>query len=304
MTKNPPDTAVGIDGGPITHFLYEYEGERAIDPLMLILDGKELWDEQIYTNELDDLQHIWAYAEKLLSERSETPNYSYLEWLRHQVLVGGLFPPQWKGVDRYPYKGLLISALYLQEAQLLHAQGDHARLSQIIAIAYYNLGLGTGRSHPGTPRHNAKLMQANLSEPKRDIVLAALSRIEGNPAITSVAKAKKAVLDYISDSPFLLKELETDDRYSPQASKYSEENTAIDRLERTLNKWALPSGPYPEIYEAFAKFKISNSGKEVAVREFVSEEERYTHTRIISRLEEYELTFTARTRPVDGEAKS
>lgn len=47
-------------GEPITHFFYEYRGERDVEPLLLIENGITLWHEHIYTNEVHGNSYLWA----------------------------------------------------------------------------------------------------------------------------------------------------------------------------------------------------------------------------------------------------
>lgn len=245
---------------PKTNFFYEYEGERAVDPSVLVEHGILLWHEQIYANELDDLSPLWAFAGAELEKRGQALTHSDLEWLRQQVIVNALTPESWNKMKPYPYKGLLISALYLQEARRLCRNGDAGRVWHIVALAYYNLGLNTVQSASHVSATYAAKEKAEDSEYKRAIVLQVLGRLEGDKSITSVAKAKRAVIRFIESyknkdgKRVLLSELEKLDGLTPENSKHSKDNDAIDRLERTLNSWASPKGPYPEMAEAFAVF--------------------------------------------------
>lgn len=245
---------------PRTHFLYEYEGERAIDPAVLVENGILLWHEQIHANERDDVSSIWVYAEALLEERGQPLTHSYLEWLRQEVIVNARAPDSWNKLEPYPYKGLLISALYFQEARRLCHNGDTGRVWHLIALAYYNLGLNTVKSASHVFTTYGAKGRAEDSEYKRAIVLQVLRRLEGDESITSVAEAKRAVIKFIESyknedgKRVLLSELEKLDRLTPENSKHSYDNDAIGRLENTLNSWASPKGPYPEMAEAFAVF--------------------------------------------------
>ena len=245
---------------PRTHFLYEYEGERAVDPAVLVENGILLWHEQIHANELDDVSPLWAYAEVLLENRDQTPTHSYLEWLRQEVIVNTLAPDSWNTLEPYPYKGLLISALYLQEARRLCHSNDMSRIWHVVALAYYNLGLSTTQSASHMFATYAAKEKAEDSEYKRAIVLQVLKRLEADKSITSVAEARRAVIRFIQSykssegKHVLLSELEKLDRLTPDNSKHNDDNDAIDRLESTLKSWSSPKGPYPEMTEAFAMF--------------------------------------------------
>jgi len=245
---------------PKTHFFYEYEGERVVDPSVLVEHGILLWHEQMYANELDDVSPLWAFAGAELEKRGQASTHSDLEWLRQQVIVNALTPESWNKPEPYPYKGLLISAFYLQEARRLCRNGDVGRVWHIVALAYYNLGLNTMQSASQALAIYAAKEKANDSEYKRAIVLQVLKRLEDDESITSIAKAKRAVIKFIESyknrngERVLLSELEKLDRLTPENSKHSDDNDAIDRLEATLNSWASPKGPYPEMTEAFAVF--------------------------------------------------
>lgn len=285
---------------PRTHFFYEYEGESAVDPAVLVDNGILLWHEQIQTNELDDVSPLWAYAAALLEERGQPPTHSYLEWLRQEVIVNARAPDSWNKLEPYPYKGLLISALYLQEARRLCHNGDTGRVWHVIALAYYNLGLNTLQSASHVFATYAAKEKAEDSEYKRAIVLQVLKRLEGDESITSVAKAKRAVVKFIENyknkdgKRVLLSKLEKLDRLTPKNSKHSEDNDAIDRLENTLNSWASPKGPYPEMAEAFAVFDRKkarsasvdtlDSGPARTTSEAFEFEKADYHTRIVNLL--------------------
>ena len=251
---------------PRTHFLYEYEGERAVDPALLVENGVLLWHEQIYANQLDDISPLWAFAEAELEKRGQALTPSHLESLRHQVIINALVPETWQSLEPYPYKGLLISALYLQEARRLCRNGDVGRVWHIVAIAYYNLGLNTTQSSSRAMALYATKGRAEDSELKRAMVLKVLEQLEGDSKINSVAKAKRAVIGFIQDykdksgkSVLLdkLRELDSDDSRSSatDVDKLKADNRATTRLETTLNSWASPLGPYPEVAEAFGKFE-------------------------------------------------
>ncbi|MEL6046721.1 hypothetical protein AAGG49_18775 [Stenotrophomonas maltophilia] len=245
---------------PRTHFLYEYEGERPVDPSVLVEHGILLWHEQIHANELDDVSPLWAFAEAELAKRGQALTHSDLEWLRQQVIVNALTPESWNTLEPYPYKGLLISALYLQEARRLCHNGDTGRVWHIITLAYYNLGLNTTQSASHAFATYAAKEKAEHSDYKRALVLEVLKRLEGDKSIDSVAEARRAVIKFIENHKnkdgkrVLLSELEKLDRLTPKNSKHSDDNDAIDRLESTLRSWSSPKGPYPEMAEAFAVF--------------------------------------------------
>lgn len=250
---------------PWTHFFYEFEGERAVDPSALVEHGILLWHEQIYAHELDDVSPLWAFAEAELEKRGRAPIYSDLEWLRQQIIVNALVPESWNKREPYPYKGLLISALYLQEARRLCQNGDTGRVWHIIALAYYNLGLNSVISASQAMALNAAKARARSTEFKRVIVLKVLEKLRDGTKINNVAEAKRAVISFIQDYKgkngkyVLLDKLreldggDTEEHLTKEAMSRADDR-ATARLEITLNSWASPQGPYPEVAEAFAMF--------------------------------------------------
>ncbi|SSM86513.1 Uncharacterised protein [Acinetobacter baumannii] len=255
---------------PRTHFLYEYEGERVVDPALLVEHGILLWHEQIHTNELEDVSPLWAFAEAELRKRGQAATHSDLEWLRQQVIVNALVPESWNKLEPYPYKGLLIAALYLQEARRLCHNGHSDRVWHIIALAYYNLGLNTTKSASQAMAFYAAKARAEDTEFKRYIVLKALDTIKGKTRIKSVAQAKRAVIGFIQDYKDKngkhvlldkLRELDGGNTVEPLTgrAKSNADDRATARLEATLNSWASPKGPYPEMAKAFAAFEAKKA---------------------------------------------
>src|SRR5690348_2363518 len=82
-------------GAPKTHVFYEYQGERAVDPLQLVMDGEVLWSEQAHNNleHKHEVLRLWGDAEDLLAKPLETLTQSYVEWLRNQITLG-VFDPK------------------------------------------------------------------------------------------------------------------------------------------------------------------------------------------------------------------
>lgn len=251
---------------PSTHFFYEYDGEREVLPGKMVSHAILLWHEQMLANPLDDTSHLWEFAASLLDQDELPAMCSRLEWLRFQVVIGGLTPDSWKSSDPYPYKGMLIAALYIQEARRLCEEEDPThRLWHVISMAYYNLGLNSRLSAKKTFAYYSVKDKAEDSEDRRVYVLEVLKRLQGNPKITSIEKAKDAVIDFIcthknKDGELaLLAAFEKLDRYVPEGNKHNKDNNAMDRLRNTLDDWARPNGPYPQMAEAFAAFRRKTS---------------------------------------------
>ncbi len=142
------------------------------------------------------------------------------------------------------------------------------------------------------------------TEFKRRIVLEALDKLRNNTKIKSVAEAKRAVIGFIQDYKDKngkhvlldkLRELDggsTEERLTERA-KSNADDRATARLEATLNSWASPKRPYPEMAEAFAAFDAKKAPLTTAVPEpsaarttcevFEFETAEY-HTRLINLL--------------------
>lgn len=247
------------NGEPLTHFFYEYQGERSVDPLMLIDSGITLWHEHVYTNEAHDNSHLWDLADCLLNGRQDAPMYSWIEWLRYRITIGTLVPAQWNSRKPYPYKGLLISAIYLQEARRLCTQGDTSRAWHVIAMAYYHLGLNTAPTTLQNTARAAKVMHANRSEKVRALVLGALERIRRDGSATSIESAKDKVIELLREKESKIKDwLNEFETLVPQNTKgrtpSTLKNDVFARIRNMLDNWSLPSGPYPDIAVAFSHF--------------------------------------------------
>ncbi len=251
---------------PSTHFFYEYDGEREVLPGRMVSDAILLWHEQMLANPLDDTSELWEFAALLLAQDEPPRMGSKLEWLRFQVVIGALSPESWNSLDPYPYKGMLIAAIYIQEARRLCEEEDPSdRLWHIISMAYYNLGLNSRLSAKKTFAYYSMKDKAEDSEDRRVYVLEILKRLQGNPKVTSIEKAKDAVIDFIYNHKnkdgklALLAAFEKLDQYVPEGTKHNKDNNAMDRLRNTLDDWARPNGPYPQMAEAFAAFRRKSS---------------------------------------------
>jgi hypothetical protein len=98
-----------------------------------------------------------------------------------------------------------------------------------------------------------------------------------------------------------MKMLEEFDATIPEETKHNKSNDAAERLRNTLGDWASPSGPYREMYEAFAQFNKRTRGKPPvvafsktgAIDEKVTVEECDWYMRILNVLEDGDtLTVT------------
>jgi hypothetical protein len=284
-------------GEPITHFFYEYQGERAVDPISLIETGIALWHEHIYTNELHDNSSLWGLAESLIEDREDTPTHSWVEWLRFRITTGAFVPAPWEMGKPYPYKGLLISAIYLHEARRLCAEGQENRAWHIIAMAHYYLGLNTTPSTLQNTSRAAQMMHAGRTEKVRALVLGALDHIKKNELADSIEGAKDEVINLLHEKKDKIKDWlnEFDTLVSENTKgrgKAKQKNDVFDRIRNMLDSWALPSGPYPEIAEAFSQFSKRKRKKTAEVTnprstsEQVSIDECDCYLRLINVLED------------------
>jgi hypothetical protein len=299
--KKLPIEEVGItySNAPKTHIFYEYQGERAIDPTLLVENGISLWHEQMLNIPEHDISHLWDYAKSLLASRQDTLVYSYIEWLRYEITMGTIIPEKWDRRRPYPYKWMLISAIYFQEARKLCEEGNTDRVWHVVTMAYYQLGMNTNPSLTQAMSKTAAIRHANDSEFKRAIVLAALDKIKEQNTAKSINEAKDKVLELIAGSKKVMEKLEELDASTSENTKHNKTNDALDRLRNTLDSWASPKGPYPELASAFSRFSKrktkTQSGAIRATSEELPRDElpaEYAHyMRIVSYLEEgYVLT--------------
>ncbi|MBD8898572.1 hypothetical protein [Rhodanobacter sp. DHG33] len=243
-------------GAPKTHIFYEYEGERPVDPLQMVRDGGLLWWEQAQNNleHSREVHRLWNEAEALLSQRQETLTHSYVEWLRYRVIIGALDPTKsFKQKKPYAYRGMLISAIYLQEAERLCAEGDTGRVWHLIATAYYHLGMNTTPSTTELTARAAKKKHEDSVGLRRAIVLVTLEIIgeqqKKKQTIRTIEDAKDEVIKLIYSNKAVLADLEQLDAKTLNRKAGSD---ALDRFRGLLDAWASPNGPHPDIAEAFS----------------------------------------------------
>lgn len=282
-------------GEPLTHIFYEYEGEQSIHPETLINSGITLWHENVYSNEAHDNRGLWQLAETLLNERHKTPMYSWVEWLRYRITKGELVPETWDVHKPYPYKGLLISAIYFHEARRICAAGDSTRAWHIAAMAYYHLGLNTNSSTLKNTSRAAQMRHAARSEKIRMLVLEGLDIIASKGTAGSIAQAKDQVVDLLREkNKGVVRDwLNEFDTLVPEKTKGrttgSQKNDVLDRIRNLLDAWSLPSGPYPEIAESFSRFNakkpnVTRRVEQPATNEDVPLEETSACLRVVNLL--------------------
>lgn len=245
-------------GAPATHIFYEYQGARAVAPLRLVMDGMTLWREQAESNREHkrEVLRLWNDAEALLAKRQETLTHSYVEWLRYQSTMGALDPKKsLKQKKPYAYRGMLVSAIYLQEAMRLCDEGDTGRVWHLIATAYYHLGMNTTPSTTELAARAAKKRHKEAIELRRALVLVPLEVIEKRQrkkrTIRNIEDAKDEVINLIHSNKATRAELEQLDAISANRKAGSD---ALDRFRSLLDEWASPNGPHPDIAEAFSVY--------------------------------------------------
>lgn len=290
------------NGEPITHFFYERNGERAVEPLLLIENGITLWHEHIYTNEVHDNSYLWELAESIVKEPGESPMYSWAEWVRYRITTGAFVPTEWGSQRPYPYKGLLISAIYLQEARRLCAENQAERAWHIITLAYYHLGLNTASSTAQNTSRAAQLMHAGRTEKIRVLVLGALDKVRRDGSARSMESAKDQVVELLRmkrDEQPVKHWLNEFDTLVPESTKgrtsAKRKNDVLERIRNMLDNWSLPSGPYPDIADAFSHFSKRRGGRptstttERTTSEGVPVDDSEYYLRLVSFLEDGEV---------------
>lgn len=288
---------------PLTYFFYELEGARAVPARVILENGVNLWHEAVFSNEVYDNSYLWEEARILLENPDERPPYSWVEWLRRRIILGSIVPKRWGNRRPYPYKGLLISAVYFQEARRLCEEENYERAWQLIALAYYHLGLNTTRSSTHNTSRAAKEKHSDRTSHMRGMVLGILDAIKARGTASSIEGAKDQVVDLMRAHRNNIKIkswLDEFDALVPEKTKgrttAKVKNDVFVRIRNMLDNWSLPSGPYPEIAEAFSHFsrqktRASNLTRIVrtTTEEFPIEESAYS-IRLISYMDEFTLT--------------
>ncbi|WP_313499171.1 hypothetical protein [Pseudoxanthomonas mexicana] len=229
---------LSADQSPKTHILYEYEGERSIDVDVMIENGIFLWHDLIHASELDDISPLWNLASSLLESTPRTTPQSTVDALRQQIILEAIVPDGWDFKKFRAYKGTLISAIYFHEARRLYAKGEIDRAWHVTTTAYYYLGTSTTMS---ASRFLAKASARNHDEDteyQRSLVLWILDQLKSDKHVTSIEKAKDAVIAFIRKREKLQSEFTKLDRLS-SSPKHKTEHDALDRLRNTLDDWAI-----------------------------------------------------------------
>lgn len=210
----------------------------------LIQNGIKLWEEEARSRPLFKLRSL----DELPSEFSMTDPEAF----RILVLEGGLVPISWKRMAPYPYRGLLISAVYFLAAMRAHESKDGASAWGLIVQAYYYLGTN---SSPPTAQETASAAATARHEKHsgelQNAILDILSSLSSDPTVTSIAEARRRVCAALIAPPHA----QTFHKFCAEGLVKDESKTAVQRLEDLLAKWSLPKGGHPEVSLAFGRFK-------------------------------------------------
>ncbi|WP_162782157.1 hypothetical protein [Arenimonas caeni] len=250
---------------PASYFIYEQLGQRAVDPETLIGSAMALWDQCAMDY---DVPELWDLAKELLDLQEPSPALSWAEHLRVSIIMGSTIPRGWKDSSSFPFKGLLISAIYLQEAERSLTSPIPDRAWHLIAIAYYHLGLNSTESELMAQARKRAEKNAEVTEVARGMVLGALDWVAKNRNPRSIAEAREMVYQRICDKEGEIEEFlfeYADKAKIDKALPNSERRfQALQRIEALTRDWALPNGPYPEISRRFAQFSQRKAGKDRA----------------------------------------
>lgn len=239
---------------PVTYFFYEQLGKRAVDPETLIDNGIDLW---VQTATRYGVSELWGFAQKLLDEVSLEDEISHVESFRRAIIIGDIVPPGWTDAPAFPFKGLLVSALYFKEAHRALATPPRERASHLIITAYYYLGVNSTESELMAQARKQAQKNATKTEEVRLLVVAALDLIVEKRAPVSLTRAKSLVLDMLTaaeeDVASQLLAYADKSGIDRTLSASDRRRTALERIESLLDLWARPTGPYPGIARLFAK---------------------------------------------------
>jgi hypothetical protein len=240
---------------PKSYFIYEQLGERSVDPETLIECAIELWLQCASDYSVTEL---WEVAHEMLDSQERSPDVSWAEHLRLSIITGSTVPRGWKDASSFPFKGLLISAIYLREAKFALTSKIPGRAWHLIATAYYHLGLNTTESEPMAQARKLAEKNSSITEEARALVLAALGWVERNRRPRSIAEAQEMVIELLERKGGAIDELllvyADKARIDPSQPKTYRRFDAIQRIRNLMRDWALPTSPYPEIARKFAQF--------------------------------------------------
>jgi hypothetical protein len=180
----------------------------------------------------------------------------------HQLMAGalaGMAPTSWRSRATYPHRDLYIAAFYLIESKQLLEQNEHSGLAASLTQAYYYLGMGSSSK---TSRESASEAartkgHAKSGELRRHIVQAARA-LPCDGSIKTISSAIDEVVTSFRRNEELRNVLVAFDKSTHKKAETPPGDAvdlALDRLLRNLKKWTAPKSPYPNVADAFARFK-------------------------------------------------
>jgi hypothetical protein len=240
---------------PPTYFIYEQLGTRAVEPQTLIDSAVDLW---VQCASDYGVTELWEIAQELLDAQESSSEFSWAEHLRLSIITGSTVPRGWKDSSSFPFKGLLISAIYLKDAYRTLSSAIPERAWHLIAIAYYHLGLNTTESELMAQARKRAEKNAAVTEEARALVFATLDWVANNRSAKSIADAQEMVYERLVekaeaiDEPLLAyADKAKIDPALPRAARRFE---AIMRITTLMRDWALPTSPFQDIARKFAQF--------------------------------------------------
>ena len=242
------------DDEPPSYFFFEQLGERSVSQSTLIGCGMDLWSQAASHYAVEEL---WDYAQELLESAEEPLGFSMAEQLRLSVICGEIVPPDWKDAASFPFKGLLISAIFFKEAHRALSGPMPDRAWHLIATAFYHLGVNSTES-PQMAQSRVRAQENGAATVEiRALTGYALDWVIKNYSPVSKSRAKELVYDWLETfeqkHPDVF--LAAADKMGIKTSLPPKQRSAeaLEKALALLHTWALPQGPYPEISRKFAE---------------------------------------------------
>lgn len=240
---------------PPTYFIYEQLGERVVEPQTLIDSAVDLW---VQCASDYGVTELWEIAQELLDAQETSPEFSWAEHLRLSIITGSTVPRGWKDSSSFPFKGLLISAIYLKDAYRTLSSAIPERAWHLIAIAYYHLGLNTIESELMAQARKRAEKNAAVTEEARALVFATLDWVAKNKSAKSIAEAQEMVYERLVEKAEAIDELliayADKAKIDPTLPTTVRRFEAIERIANLMRDWALPTSPFQDIARKFAQF--------------------------------------------------
>jgi hypothetical protein len=242
------------DDEPPSYFFFEQLGERSVSQSTLIECGVDLWGQAARHYAVEEL---WDYAQELLESAEESLGFSKAEQLRLSVICGETVPPDWKDGASFPFKGLLVSAVYFKEAHRALSGPMPDRAWHLIATAFYHLGVNSTES-PQMAQSRVRAQENGAATLEIRVLTGyALDWVIKNHSPVSKSRAKELVYDWLETFEQKHPEvfLTAADKMGIKTSLPPKQRSAeaLEKALALLHTWALPQGPYPEISRKFSE---------------------------------------------------